>query len=235
MNRNLLILGIAGILLLLVLLRILRRDNNNTGPRAVYGPKGTDDLPNNMFKDLATKGYGRLRKGYYRIAGTPEKRIAKELYNELEQVVPSLTVQEYWNRTIKYNLTQGLLTEIINKKCGPGTDKETREHGGGWCLNAHKKWGKRLKDMDLELVALEIKKLSTLNKKEEPKVEEFRNLNEFADDNLDILKNNKCYPGCCPGTYSCDQGCVCMTSAQKEFVGNHRGGNRTQYDHNSDF
>ena len=52
---------------------------------------------------------------------------------------------------------------------------------------------------------------------------------------IDILKGNKCYPGCCPGTYTCDAGCVCMTSAQKELVGTRRGGNRTQYDHNNDF
>jgi hypothetical protein len=144
MNKSLIIIGVAGILVLLTLLNILRRDNNNTGIQSVYGPRGTDDLPQDPVADLKN------------------------------------TTKGYWN-VVKNTI----------KKEEP--------------------------------------------KVEEPKVEEFRNLNEFADDNLDILKNNKCYPGCCPGTYSCDQGCVCMTSAQKEFVGNHRGGNRTAYDHNSDF
>lgn len=231
MNINLLILGIAGILLLLALLNILRRDNNNTGPHAVYGPKGTDDLPEDMFKELAEKGYGQLKKGYYKIAGTPEERMAKTLYNELEKVDPRFTTKEFWNDSIKNNYAQNVLKAIIDQEC-----PRVRDGCPPSILNAHKKWGQRLKDMDLELIELEIKKLSTLNKKEEePKVEEFRNINDFAKDNLDILNRNKCHPGCCPGTYSCDVGCVCMTSAQKELVGNRRGGNRTQYDHNNDF
>ena len=154
MNRSLIILGISGILILLVLLNILRRDNNNTGNHAVYGPKGTDDLPQDPIADL----------------------------KDTAQKAAIAGAVGYW---------------AIKQKTKSLKDKYT--------------------------------------KKEEPKVEEFRNINEFADDNLDILKGNKCYPGCCPGTYTCDAGCVCMTSAQREFVGNHRGGNRTQYDHNNDF
>ena len=155
MNRNLIILGVAGIFVLLSLLNILRRDNNNTGFHAVYGPKGTDDLPQDPIADLKDTS-----KGYWNVVKDTSKG--------------------YWN----------VVKDTINRE-------------------------------EVE--------------KPEPKFEEFRNINEFANDNLDILKNNKCYPGCCPGTYTCDVGCVCMTSAQKQLVGNRRGGNRTQYDHNNDF
>ena len=158
MNTNLLVLGIAGIVLLLALLRILRRDNNNTGDHAIYGPTGTDDLPQDIIGDL--KKMGNKAKGVAIMGGLA---------------------------------------------------------AGAWAVSE---------------VA---KQKETVTNEGDIQVEEFRNVNDFANDNLDILKGNKCHPGCCPGTYSCDVGCVCMTSAQKQLVGNRRGGNRTQYDHNNDF
>ena len=39
-----------------------------------------------------------------------------------------------------------------------------------------------------------------------------------------MLAFNKCDPSCCPSTYSCSGGCVCMTNAQKDFIGK-RGNN----------
>ena len=54
-NKSLLILGLAGIILLLVLLKILMRDSNNIGRDAVYGARGTDDLPSNMFVQLVDR------------------------------------------------------------------------------------------------------------------------------------------------------------------------------------
>ena len=231
MNRNLLILGIAGILLLLALLNILRRDNNNTGPHAVYGPKGTDDLPEDMFKELAKKGYGQLKKGYYKIAGTPEERMAKNIYYNHPHPKNYKNSQEWVNTHSKDNY-KSLLNNIIGCNAESNCGRELSE--------GHNMLGEKLKDMNLELISLEIQKLAKIYevdqlKKQSEEVEGFRNLNDFANDNLDILKGNKCYEGCCPGTYSCDAGCVCMTSAQREFIGNRRGGNRTQYDHNNDF
>lgn len=41
-----------------------------------------------------------------------------------------------------------------------------------------------------------------------------------------MLAYNKCDPSCCPSTYSCSGGCVCMTKDQVNFVGN-RGNNST--------
>lgn len=33
-----------------------------------------------------------------------------------------------------------------------------------------------------------------------------------------ILGNNTCSPSCCPSTYSCSGGCVCLTNTQKELL-----------------
>jgi len=41
-----------------------------------------------------------------------------------------------------------------------------------------------------------------------------------------MMAFNKCDPSCCPSTYSCSGGCVCMTKDQVNFVGN-RGNNST--------
>lgn len=34
-----------------------------------------------------------------------------------------------------------------------------------------------------------------------------------------MMAFNKCDPSCCPSTYSCSGGCVCMTKDQKDFIG----------------
>lgn len=34
-----------------------------------------------------------------------------------------------------------------------------------------------------------------------------------------MLAYNKCDPSCCPSTYSCNGGCVCMTKEQQNFIG----------------
>ena len=49
-------------------------------------------------------------------------------------------------------------------------------------------------------------------------------------DNLvdDFISKNECKPSCCPSTFSCSNGCVCLDDKQKEFL-NKRGGNRTGY------
>lgn len=39
-----------------------------------------------------------------------------------------------------------------------------------------------------------------------------------------MMAFNKCDPSCCPSTYSCSGGCVCMTKDQMNFVGS-RGNN----------
>ena len=39
-----------------------------------------------------------------------------------------------------------------------------------------------------------------------------------------MMSFNKCDPSCCPSTYSCSGGCVCMTDKQKDFLGK-RGNN----------
>ena len=35
---------------------------------------------------------------------------------------------------------------------------------------------------------------------------------------LFMFAHNKCHPGCCPSTYSCDHGCVCTTEHQRKFI-----------------
>jgi len=39
---------------------------------------------------------------------------------------------------------------------------------------------------------------------------------------LFMFAKNKCSPGCCPSSFSCDSGCICTTDKQREFVS--RGG-----------
>jgi len=50
---------------------------------------------------------------------------------------------------------------------------------------------------------------------------------EPGPDNLFFFKNNECKPECCPASYSCGGGCVCMTMAQRKYL-NERGGNNTR-------
>ena len=42
----------------------------------------------------------------------------------------------------------------------------------------------------------------------------------------DFITKNECKPSCCPSTFSCSTGCVCLDDKQKEFL-NKRGNNRT--------
>lgn len=41
------------------------------------------------------------------------------------------------------------------------------------------------------------------------------------------LSFNKCSPSCCPSTYSCGGGCVCMTDEQKNFIGSRGFNNKS--------
>jgi hypothetical protein len=52
---------------------------------------------------------------------------------------------------------------------------------------------------------------------------------EVGPDNLFIFANNQCKPECCGSTLSCDGGCVCTNSKQRDFI-NTRGGNRLHDD-----
>lgn len=42
-----------------------------------------------------------------------------------------------------------------------------------------------------------------------------------------MFAQNQCRPECCPGTYSCDRGCVCTTEQQRNLIAG-RGGNATK-------
>lgn len=50
-----------------------------------------------------------------------------------------------------------------------------------------------------------------------------------------LMSFNKCDPSCCPSTYSCGGGCVCLTDDQKNFLGTRgnnsraRSGNQQEY------
>jgi hypothetical protein len=48
-----------------------------------------------------------------------------------------------------------------------------------------------------------------------------------------VMSFNKCSPECCPSTYTCDRGCVCLTEEQKKMFGS-RGGNKSLKD-NAEF
>lgn len=45
-----------------------------------------------------------------------------------------------------------------------------------------------------------------------------------------MFTHNQCHPDCCPSTYSCDNGCVCTTKQQRDFLSK-RGKNRSTYLH----
>jgi hypothetical protein len=42
---------------------------------------------------------------------------------------------------------------------------------------------------------------------------------------MNFLVNNRVGPDCCPSAFTSDTGCVCLSEADKTFMG-HRGGNR---------
>lgn len=54
---------------------------------------------------------------------------------------------------------------------------------------------------------------------------------------LFMMAFNKCDPSCCPSTYSCSGGCVCMTDEQKNFIGNrgHNSANRCKLKDNTEY
>ena len=86
MNRSLIILGVAGIFVLLSLLNILRRDNHNTGNHAVYGPKGTDDLPaDNLFDFSKAKNLISSAKNLAFVS--KEERFATKLITEIKKLL----------------------------------------------------------------------------------------------------------------------------------------------------
>ena len=39
-----------------------------------------------------------------------------------------------------------------------------------------------------------------------------------------MFTKNKCSLSCCPSTYTCDRGCVCLNQDQRDFI-NSRGKN----------
>lgn len=41
---------------------------------------------------------------------------------------------------------------------------------------------------------------------------------------LDMIDMSNCKPSCCPSTYSCDSGCVCLSDEDKDKIAK-RGGN----------
>ena len=45
MNKSLIIIGLSAVLVLILILKFITRDNINSGDDAIYGPTGTDDLP----------------------------------------------------------------------------------------------------------------------------------------------------------------------------------------------
>jgi hypothetical protein len=50
--------------------------------------------------------------------------------------------------------------------------------------------------------------------------------NSFKEDNkLMFLVGNETKPECCPAAFTTDSGCVCLTSADSDFMA-HRGGNK---------
>jgi len=51
-------------------------------------------------------------------------------------------------------------------------------------------------------------------------------LRALDEDHLDPLADNVAKPECCPSSYTLSTGCVCTTSAQRNYLGK-RGGNNT--------
>ena len=49
---------------------------------------------------------------------------------------------------------------------------------------------------------------------------------ESSPNSMFMFAYNQCKPECCPSTYSCSGGCVCVTQAQSEYIAN-RGNNNT--------
>lgn len=50
---------------------------------------------------------------------------------------------------------------------------------------------------------------------------------EGSDKAMFMMAFNKCDPSCCPSTYSCSGGCVCMTDDQKNFIGTRGANNKS--------
>ena len=50
---------------------------------------------------------------------------------------------------------------------------------------------------------------------------------EGSDKSMFMMSFNKCDPSCCPLTYCCSGGCVCMTDEQKHFIGTRGANNKS--------
>ena len=52
----------------------------------------------------------------------------------------------------------------------------------------------------------------------------------LPDNSMFYFDKNVSSPACCPSTFSTDQGCVCTTKQQRDFIGQFRGNNKNHYD-----
>jgi hypothetical protein len=64
-----------------------------------------------------------------------------------------------------------------------------------------------------------------LNSTEEWARQQPYDLTRSAPGQMNFLVNNRVGPDCCPSAFTSDTGCVCLSEADKTFMG-HRGGNR---------
>lgn len=57
----------------------------------------------------------------------------------------------------------------------------------------------------------------------------------IPDNSMFFFAKNVSSPYCCPATYSSDQGCVCTTPWQRDYIGVERGGNKRFWCSDPDF
>jgi len=86
MNKNLIIIAVSAILVLLLILKFVRRDNINSGDDAVYGPKGTDDLPAPNVFDFS-KATKLIDSAKNLVSISTEERFAKNLISEIKKLL----------------------------------------------------------------------------------------------------------------------------------------------------
>ena len=113
MNISLIIIAVSAILVLMLILKFLARDNINSGDDAVYGPTGTDDLPADNLFDFS-KAKNLMSSAKNQVYMSKEERFAIKLINEIKKIL-----KEKGDKNIYHDLTGNFILSnwrtMINK------------------------------------------------------------------------------------------------------------------------
>ena len=95
MNKSLIIIAVSAILVLLLILKFVVRDNINSGDDAVYGPKGTDDLPVDPMANLKDTYKRSVLKNIKKTRNDATNSDTVETFKNINEMYPGYSEDNY--------------------------------------------------------------------------------------------------------------------------------------------